>query len=160
MARPAAKADGVAAWAALSARYDGNTKEARRSCRENLLHASMKSGRDPTDFIAEVDDLRVRLEDLGEQVSDDLIEDVILRSLPKEHDLLRQQSHSDRAFDLQKIKSTAVNMFIDEFSRNTSSDPTVAGRRVAMAVASRRQSLQTWQREEALEEEQRGGKEQ
>ena len=31
-ARPAAgsKADGVAAWAALSARYDGNTKEARR----------------------------------------------------------------------------------------------------------------------------------
>ena len=97
---------------------------------------------------------------MGEQVSDDLIEDVILRGLPKEYDLLRQQSHSDRAFDLQKIKSTAVNMFIDEFSRNTSSDPTVAGRRVAMAVASRRQSLQTWQREEALEEEQRGGKEQ
>ena len=136
-ARPAAgsKADGVAAWAALSARYDGNTKEARRSCRENLLHASMKSGRDPTDFIAEVDDLRVRLEDMGEQVSDDLIEDVILRGLPKEYDLLRQQSHSDRAFDLQKIKSTAVNMFIDEFSRNKSSDPTVAGRGVAMTVA-------------------------
>ena len=63
----------------------------------------MKSGRDPTDFIAEVDDLRVRLEDMGGQVSDDLIEDVILRGLPKEYDLLRQQSHSDRAFDLQKI---------------------------------------------------------
>ena len=39
------------------------------------------------------------------------------------------------AFDLQKIKSTAVNMFIDEFSKNTSSDPTVGGRGVAMAVA-------------------------
>ena len=86
----------------------------------------MKSGRDPTDFVAEVDDLRVRMEDMREQASDDLIEDVIFRGLPKEYDLLRQQSHSDRAFDLQKIKSTAVNMFIDEFSRNTSSDPTVA----------------------------------
>ena len=66
-ALPAAgsKADGVAAWTTLSARYDGNTKEARSSCRENLLHASMKSSRDPTDFIAEVDDLRVRLEDMG-----------------------------------------------------------------------------------------------
>ena len=44
---------------------------------------------------------------MGEQVSDDIIEDVILRGLPKEYDLLRQQSHSDRAFDLQKIKSTS-----------------------------------------------------
>ena len=94
-----------------------------------------ESGRDPTDFIAEVDDLRVRLEDMGEQVSDDLIEDIILRDLPKEYDRIRQQSHSDRAFDLQKIKYTGVNMFIDEFSRNRSSDPTVAGRGVAMAVA-------------------------
>ena len=94
----------------------------------------MKSGRDPTDFIAEVDDLRVRLEDMWEQVSD-LIEDVILRGLPKEYDLVRQQSHSNRTFDLQKIKSTAVNMFIDEISRNKSSDLTVAGRGVGMAVA-------------------------
>ena len=79
--------------------------------------------------------IRDSLEDMGEQVSDDLIEDVILRGLPKEYDLLRRQSHSDRAFDLQKIKSTAVNMFIDEISRNKSSDLTVAGRGVGMAVA-------------------------
>ena len=78
----------------------------------------MKSGWDPTDFIAAVDDLRVRLEHMGEQVSDDLIEDVIIRGLPKEYHLLRQQKHSDRAFDIEKIKSTAVNMFIKEFSRN------------------------------------------
>ena len=66
--RPAAgsKADGVAVRAALSARYDSNTKQARRSCRKNLLLASMKNGWDPTDFIAEVDDLRVRFEHMGE----------------------------------------------------------------------------------------------
>ena len=62
--------------------------------------------------------MRVRLEGMGEQVSDDLIEDVIFRGLAKEYHLLRQQKHSDRAFDLENIKFTAVNMFFKEFSRN------------------------------------------
>ena len=99
--------------------------------------------------------MRVRLEGMGEQVSDDLIEDVILRGLPKEYDLPRQQSHSDRAFDLQKIKSTAVNMFIDEFSRNR--PYCLRTWRGYGGGQKRRQSLQTWEGQEALEEEQRGG---
>lgn len=44
----------------------------------------MKIGRDPTDFIAEVDDVRLRLEDMEDNVSADLIEDVILRGHQKE----------------------------------------------------------------------------
>lgn len=69
-ARPTAgaKADGAAAWTALAARYDGNTKQACLACRENLLHAFMKSGRDPSDYIAVVAYLRLRLEDTGEMV--------------------------------------------------------------------------------------------
>ena len=51
-ARPQArqKADGVGTWEALSVRFDGNTKEARRACCEKLTHASMKSGEDPIDL--------------------------------------------------------------------------------------------------------------
>ena len=57
-ARPQArqKAVGVGAWEALSVRFDGNTKEARRACREKLTHASMKSGDDPIDFFAKLDE--------------------------------------------------------------------------------------------------------
>ena len=39
--------DGAAAWAALSARFDGNTKETRRAYRESLLNTVMKPGEDP-----------------------------------------------------------------------------------------------------------------
>lgn len=40
----------------------------------------MKSGRDLT---AEVSDVRLRLEDMEDNVSDNLVENVILRGLPK-----------------------------------------------------------------------------
>ena len=44
--------DGVAASKALKERFDGNTKEARRACREKLFITTMPSGGDPTDFIS------------------------------------------------------------------------------------------------------------
>ena len=66
-ARPQArqKADGVGAWEALSVRFDGNRREARRACREKLTHASMKSGEDPIDSFAKLDEQRLRLADMG-----------------------------------------------------------------------------------------------
>ena len=72
------KADGVGAWEALSVRFDGNTKEARRACREKLTHASMKPGEDPVDFSAKLDEQRLRLADMGETMTDESYEDIIL----------------------------------------------------------------------------------
>ena len=132
-ARPQArqKADGVGVWEALSVRFDGNTKEARRACREKLTHASMKSGEDPTDFFAKLDEQRLRLVDMGETLTDESYEDIILRALPKGYDYVRQQPHMNRNFGLTGIKTTAINMLIDELSRKLSASA-VAGRRVAM----------------------------
>ena len=91
-ARPQArqKADGVGAWEALSVRFDGNTKEARCACREKLTHPSMKSGEDPIDFFAKLDEQRLRLADTGETLTDESYEDTILRALPKEYEFVRQ----------------------------------------------------------------------
>ena len=50
-------------------RFDGNTKEARRACREKLFSSAMRAGSDPADFIAKMDDLRLRLADMGEEFS-------------------------------------------------------------------------------------------
>ena len=36
-------------------RFDGNTKEARRACREKLFSSAIRAGSDPTDFIAKVE---------------------------------------------------------------------------------------------------------
>ena len=132
-ARPQArqKADGVGAWEALSVRFDGNTKKARRACRKKLTHACMKSGEDPTDFFARLNEQRLRLADMGETLTDKSYEDIILRALPNEYDFVRQQSHMNRNFGLTGIKTTAINMFIDGFSRKSSAFA-VAGRGVAM----------------------------
>ena len=63
--------DGAAAWNTLKERFDGNTKEARRACREKLVSKSMKRGGDPVDFITTMNDLRLRLEDMGEKILDE-----------------------------------------------------------------------------------------
>ena len=125
------KADGVGAWEALSVRFDGNTKEARRACLKKLTHASMKSGEDPIDFFAKLNEQRLRLADMGETLTNESYEDIILRALPKEYDFVRQQSHMNHNFGLTGIKTTAVNMFIDDLSRKSSASA-VAGRGVAM----------------------------
>ncbi|CAM9421326.1 unnamed protein product [Ascophyllum nodosum] len=54
-ARPQArqKADGVGTWEALSVRFDGNTKEARRACREKLTR-SHEIRRGPYRFLRQI----------------------------------------------------------------------------------------------------------
>ena len=55
----------------LEGALDGNTKEARRACREKLFSSAICAGSDPTDFIAKMDDIRLRLADMGEEILDD-----------------------------------------------------------------------------------------
>ena len=75
--------DGVAAWKSLKERFDGNTKEARRVCREKLFSGAMLAGSGPTDFIAMMYDLRLRLADMGEEMLDDTYADLLLNSFRK-----------------------------------------------------------------------------
>ena len=88
--------DVVAAWKALKERLDGNTKEARCACREKVF-TTMPSGGDPTDFISTMDDLQLRLADMGEQILDDTYADLLLNSFPKEFAFIRQMNHRDRS---------------------------------------------------------------
>ena len=127
--------DGAAAWNALKGRFDANTKEARRACRDKLFNNPMKPGSDPVDYFATTDELRLRLKDFGEELIDDSYADVLLRYLPKEYNFITQINHRDRSFSLEDIKRTAINFHIDELSRK-SSHPPIAGRGAAMAAAS------------------------
>ena len=91
----------------------------------------MKFGEDPIDFFTKLDEQRLRLADMGETLTDESYEDIILRALPKEYDFVWQQSHMNRNFGLRGIKTTATNMFIDDLSRKSSASA-VPGRGVAM----------------------------
>ena len=148
------KADGVGAWEALSVRFDGNTKDTRRACREKLTHASMKYGEDPIDFFAKLDEQRLRLADMGETLTDESYEDKILRALPKEYDFIWQQSYMNRNFGLTGIKTTALNMFIDDLSRKSSASA-VAGRGVAIQATQGHGKKQPYKR--GKDNKKRGG---
>ena len=96
----------------------------------------MPSGGDPAYFISTMDDLRLRLADMQQQILDDTYADLLLNSFPKEIVFIRQMHPRDRSFTPEKIKQTVINFPIDELSRKSSA-PTVTGRGAAMAAASR-----------------------
>ena len=83
--------DGAAAWNALKESFDGNTKEARRAWRDKLFSKSVKPGGDPVDFIATMDDLRLRLEVMG-KILDNTYADVLLNSFPKVFKFIKNAS--------------------------------------------------------------------
>ena len=82
---------GVAAWNALKESFDGDTKGARRACREKILSKSIKLVGDPVDFIATMDDLRLRLEVMG-KILDNTYADVLLNSFPKVFKFIKNAS--------------------------------------------------------------------
>ena len=87
--------------------FDGNTKEARQACREKLFSSAMRAGSDPTDFIAKIDDLRLRLADMGEEILDDTYADLLLNSFPNEFELIKQTHHRDRSFTLDQNQANS-----------------------------------------------------
>ena len=126
--------DGISAWLALAEKYDSYTKETRRACYEDLTTHKMKHGEDPEDFFFRMEDLRVRLKDMGEVIPDERFDDIILHAITTDYDYVRQTRFGERDFGLKEIKSTMRNIFIDSLSR--SSTKRIAGRGVAMHAAS------------------------
>ena len=63
--------------------------------RAGKLFTMMPFGGDPTDFISTMDDLRLRLADMGEQILDDTYADLLLNYFPKEFAFIRQMHHRD-----------------------------------------------------------------
>ena len=91
---------------------------------------------------------------MGETLTAESYEDIILRALPKEYDFVRQQSHMNRNFGLTGIKTTAINMFIDDLSRKSSASA-VTGRGVAMQATQGHGKKQQYKR--GKDNKKRGG---
>ena len=85
----------------------------------------MRAGYDPTNFIAKMNDLRLRLADMGEGILEDTYADQLLNSFPKEFEFIKQTHHRDRSFTLDQIKQTATNFYIKELSRNRPGPPSL-----------------------------------
>ena len=76
-----AEGNGQLAWAALNARFDVHIQEARRACHKELFALTHVAGCDPVDFFSKGCELKLRLETLGEKVSDEVYLDIMLSGL-------------------------------------------------------------------------------
>ena len=123
--------DGVAAWKALKDRFDGNNKEARRAARVELFSSKMEEASDPQDFFSNTDDLRDRLKDMGETISDEVYEALLLDALPGRYEFIRQRHYENTSLGITSLKNTAINYYIDKKKRTAS----IAGRGAAMMVS-------------------------
>ena len=123
---------GPGAWTALEARYNAATKEMRQNLNEKLATRKMKPGEDPQDFFCEMDNWKNRLEEMEEKVSDYRYEDIIIHTIWSDYEYVRNKSYSDRTFDLDGIRTTMSNIYIDNLSRSAGNTKSVVGRGVAM----------------------------
>lgn len=128
--------NGQAAWKALSEKYNSYTRETRRAFHEELTNFSMEQGQDPEDFFSKIEHLWQRLDDMGETISDERFQDIILQGLPDDYRFIQDTHHRDRTFGLEEMKTTMRNMFIDTLSRRVQ-NAKIGGREAAMHTTTR-----------------------
>ncbi|CAM9788131.1 unnamed protein product, partial [Sphacelaria rigidula] len=90
-------------WKALVEKFDCNTKAARRAVHAQLVSRTMKPGEDPENFFQDMDEIRLRLEGLGDKMHDDRYEDIILKAITPEYDFVRTKCYTERDFGLDNI---------------------------------------------------------
>ena len=114
--------DGAAAWNALNERFDAQNQEARRACHNELFNLRHKAGGDPIDFFTKGWDLKLRLEVLGEEVSDEVYQDIMLNGLTAapEFRFIREMHYRDEFTSVDHLQQTANRYYIDQRSRNAS----------------------------------------
>lgn len=122
--------NGISAWKALKERFDGNTKQARRVAREDLFRSRMEEHAEPEDFFAETDRLRDRLKDMGEEISDEVYESLLLDALPRKFEFIRHRHYEDDSLDTDSLKKTAIAYNMD--MKNVA--PRISGPGMAMTT--------------------------
>ena len=100
---------GAAAWNALNERFDAQNQEALRTCHNGLFNVRHKAGGDPIDFFTREWDFKLRLEVLGEEVSDEVYQDIMLNGLTAapEFRLIREMHYRDEFTSVDHLKMTA-----------------------------------------------------
>ena len=135
-----AEGNGQLAWAALNARFDAHTQGARRACHIELFALTHVASGDPVDFFSKGCELKLRLETLGEKVSDEVYLDIMLSGLTSapEFHFIREMHCRNELTSVDHLQDTANRFFVDQQSRKAAG-PAVSGRGAAMAASSRDQ---------------------
>ena len=124
-----AECNGQLTWAALNARFDAHTQKARRACHKELFALTHVAGGDPVDYSSKGCELKLRLETLGEKVSDEVYLDIMLSGLTSapEFHFIREMHYRNEFTSVDCLQNTANRFFVDQQSRKAAG-PAVSGR--------------------------------
>ena len=95
-------------------------QDARRACHNELFNLRHKAGGDPINFFTKGWDVKLRLEVLGEEVSDEIYQDIMLNGLTAapEFRFIREMHYRDEFTSVDHLQNTANRYDIDQRSRN------------------------------------------
>ena len=114
-------------------KYNSNSKEARRACYEKLVTFRMEEGQDPVDYIIKLKEIQGRLHEMGEKISDERFEDILLQGLTDDYEFVKMTSFHSPNFGINEIQSMTRNLYIGRLSRPEHVNK-LAGRGAAMTT--------------------------
>ena len=119
------------AWKALTEKYSGHTKEARREYHEKLVDTKMEPGQDSEDLFFVLDQYRDLLEEMGQTVHDERYE----RGHHSPSHFYRVRKRTNRqlreaGLRLDDLRRMVHTMYRDNLSKSFNAKP-VAGHGIA-----------------------------
>ena len=97
---------GQKTWNALYTKYNSNSKETRRACYEKLVNFRIKEGQGPDDYTIKLMEIRGRLHEMGEKISNERFEDIVVQGLTDDYEFVKMTSFHSPNFGINEIQST------------------------------------------------------
>ena len=123
--------DGQAAFKELCGNYDKIPDEVIRATMEEVVNTPMQPGQNPDDHFNKKRLLRIRIEKMGEKVSDRWFKDNCVTGFTDEYEVVKMMMYRDSSFDIDQMQTIMRHMFLDQLSRNGTKGR-IAGRGLAM----------------------------
>ena len=77
----------------------------------------MEEGQYPDDYVIKLMEIRGRLHEMGEKISDERFEDIFLKRLTDGYEFVNMTSFCSPHFVIEEIQSMMRNLYIDRLSR-------------------------------------------
>ncbi|CAN0039353.1 unnamed protein product, partial [Ascophyllum nodosum] len=110
--------DGQAAFKKLCGNYDKVTDEVIRGTMEELVNTPREPGQNPDDYLNKKRLLHIRIEKMGEKVSDRWFKDICVTGFTDKYKDVKMMMYRDSSFDIDQMQTTMRHMFLDQQSRN------------------------------------------
>ena len=89
-----------------------------RATIEELVNTSMEPRQNPDDYFNKKRLLRIRIEKMGEKVSDRWFKDICVTRFTDDYKDVKMLMYRDSSFDIDQMQTTMRHMFLDQQSRN------------------------------------------